>query len=447
MPLYALVDGNSFYASCQIAFQPWLKHRPVVVLSNNDGCIVAANDLAKQLDRHYFKQRNLGAGGYHAAMPNSMMFQPYYKVAGLLKKHDTVVFSSNYELYEDMSHRMHRITAGFAERQAIYSIDESFLDFGNLTLEAAERHARKLRQTVDQYLGLPVAVGLGRSKTEAKLANRLAKKLSYSNGVFNLGNLSEKAHDALLKTLEVGEIWGVGKRMANRLHEQNIHTAYDLKHADSKTVRRLYSVHLERTVQELNGQACLPFYDAHPYKRQIISSRSFGRNITDLQEMRQAVTYHVCKAAEKLRRQQCRCTSLSVHIRTADHSFKPTYRNQQSIVWIRPSDDSIVLSRYAHQALRAIWQSGFDYAKAGVVLSDIEPWGTEQFDLFSPPEDLAAEQKSTNLMQLMDRINRHNGQNSLQLGSSGLLNNSWKMRRNLMSPRYTTQWGELLTVN
>ncbi|WP_319380969.1 Y-family DNA polymerase [Thiomicrorhabdus sp.] len=446
MPLYALIDGNAFYASCQIAFQPELKHRPVVVLSNNDGCIVAANDLAKQLDRHYFKQRNLGAGGYHAAIPNSMMFQPYYKVAGLLKRHNTAVFSSNYELYEDMSQRMHRITAGFAERQAIYSIDESFLDFGNLTFAAADQHARRLKQTVQQSLGLPVAVGIGRSKTEAKLANRLAKKLQYNHGVFNLGSLSEQAHDALLKTLEVGEVWGVGKRLASSLYEQNIRSAYDLKHADGKLIRRQYSVHLERTVQELNGQACLPFYEAHPYKQQIISSRSFGRSVTQLQEMRQAVTHHVCKAAEKLRRQQCRCTSLSVHIRTADHTFKPTYRNQQTIVWIQPTDDSIQLSRYAHQALQAIWQTGFDYAKTGIVLNNIEPWGNEQFDLFAPPENPETERKSAVLMQLMDRINRQKGQNSLQLGSCGLQNSAWKMKRNLMSPRYTTQWDELLTV-
>jgi len=449
MPIYALVDGNSFYASCQIAFDPALKHRPVVVLSNNDGCIVAANQLAKQLDQHI--QRPFGKGGYHAAQKNSMMFQPYFKVAPLLKKHNAAIFSSNYELYADMSQRMHRITAQFGSKQEIYSIDESFLDFSGIAQQALTQHAQTLKQRVNQWIGIPVAVGIASTKTLAKLANHLAKKQVDLEGVLDLTTLSDSTKDALFKQVKVSSIWGVGKALSKQLEANQIKTAYDLKYANVKTIRKAFSVNLERTVLELNDQACLPFNetpeDSPLNKQQIISSRSFGQLVDNFDEMRQAVASYTAVAAEKLRQQKACCKMISVHITTPPYREKiAQYHNQISLPLIYPSDNTLLLTKVAIRALKHIWRPNFQYLKASITLSQISPKGALQIDLFAPNPQFSANPKSDKLMQAFDQINQKMGKGTLQLASCGGQQPTWKMNRNLMSARYTTRWNELLVV-
>jgi len=447
MPTYALVDGNSFYASCQIAFQPALKNHPVVVLSNNDGCIVAANQIAKDLEKNLKQTRNYGAGGYHAAVPDSMMFQPYFKVAPLLKKHHTVIFSSNYELYADMSQRMHSISAQFASRQEIYSIDESFLDFSSIPKQALLEHANALKQRVYQWIGIPVAVGIGRSKTEAKLANHLAKKIPQYNGVLDLSNIAADTREALYRKVKVGSVWGIGKRLSKQLIANNINTAYDLSCANRKTLRKQFSVNMERTVRELNGEACLRFDETPDDKKNIVSSRSFGHLVSDFDAMRAAVASYTATAAEKLRAQNSVCQLITVWITTPPYQKQhPQYRNQISIPLIYPSDSTILLTKLAHRALKQVWQPGFQYQKASVMLSKIQPKSALQVDLFAPDPLFSGNPKSDRLMQTVDRLNRQMGKQTIQLASSGLQNKNWKMNRRLMSPRYTTRWEDLLKV-
>jgi len=446
MPTFALIDGNSFYASCQMVFDPSLQKRPVVVLSNNDGCVVAANALAKSLDQQ--QSRHFGEGGYHAARSDSMMFQPYFKVAPLLKQHNTAVFSSNYELYADMSQRMHTIIGQFSPHQEIYSIDESFLELSSLCIENLSDYGQQIKQRVRQWIGIPVAVGIAPSKTLAKLANHLAKKQPDLNGVLDFTTLSKSTQTALLKTVKVGSIWGVGKRLSQQLEANQILTAYDLQQACPKAIRKQYSVNVERIVQELNGQACLLLNETHPNKQQIVSSRSFGNLVTDYDSMKQAVASYTATAAEKLRKQKSRCKRLSVFITTHKHKAdKPQYRNVYQIPLIYPTDNSVLLSKMAIRALDHIWLAGYEYQKAAVTLSELSDKGALQTDLFAPNPKFSGNPQSDKLMQVMDQLNLKMGRNTVSLANTGLQQqNRWKMNRNLMSPRYTTQWGELLRV-
>ena len=443
MPIYALVDGNSFYASCQIAFQPELKNRPVVVLSNNDGCVVAANQIAKQLQKDQSAPQNYGSGGYRSATPESMMFQPYFKVAPLLKKHNTVVFSSNYELYADMSQRMHKITAQFASRQEIYSIDESFLDLTQIPKEELTEHGLKLQKRVQQWIGIPVAVGIGYSKTQAKLANHLAKKIPNSNGVLDLTGLQEDSLNTLYKQAKVSSVWGVGRRLSKQLINNGIKTAYDLKTANTKTLRKQFSVNMERTIRELNGEACLKFHETPDDKQNIVSSRSFGTLVTEFEEMRQAVSSYTATAAERLRTQNSCCQMITVWITTPPHQKRyKQYNHQISIPLIYPSDSTILLTKLAHRALKQIWRPGHHYQKASVMLSKIQPKTALQTDLFAPDPQYSGNPKSDRLMNTMDLLNKKMGKHTVQLACNGTHKN-WTMNRRLMSPRYTTRWEDI----
>ncbi|MEA3405324.1 MAG: Y-family DNA polymerase [Pseudomonadota bacterium] len=404
MPTFALIDGNSFYASCQMVFDPSLQNRPVVVLSNNDGCVVAANAIAKSLDKQ--QDRNFGQGGYHAARTDSMMFQPYFKVAHFLKKNNAAVFSSNYELYADMSQRMHSIIGQFSPHQEIYSIDESFLDLSSLRIQNLTHYGQQIKQRVGQWIGIPVAVGIAPSKTLAKLANHLAKKQPDLNGVLDYSALSESTQTALLKTVKVGNIWGVGKRLSQQLQNNQILTAYDLQQACPKAIRKQYSVNVERIVQELNGQACLLLNETHPNKQQIVSSRSFGTLVTDYNSMKQAVASYTATAAEKLRKQKSTCKRISVFITTHKHKTdKPQYRNLYQIPLIYPTDNSVLLSKMAIRALDHIWLAGYEYQKASVTLSELSDKGALQTDLFAPNPKFSGNIQSDRLMNVVDKLN------------------------------------------
>ena len=446
MPLFALIDGNAFYASCQMVFDPSLKNRPVVVLSNNDGCVVAANAQAKLLDKHLAQQ--YGQGGYHAARSDSMMFQPYFKVATLLKKHHTAVFSSNYELYADMSQRMHTIIGQFSPHQEIYSIDESFIELSCLPIKNLTEYGQTIKQRVAQWIGIPVAVGIAPSKTLAKLANHLAKQQPNLQGVLDYDSLSTSTQAALLKTIKVGKVWGIGKRLAQQLETMQILSAYDLQQACPKSIRKRFSVNVERIVQELNGQACLFLNETHPNKQHIVSSRSFGQLVTDYHFMKQAVASYTATAAGKLRQQKSVCKRICVSLNT--HKYKtnqPQYQNSYEIPLIYPTDSSVLLTKMAIRALKHLWLDGYQYQKASVTLSELSDKGALQADLFAPYPTFSGNPQSDKLMYVMDQLNKTMGKGTIQLANTGLqLQTHWQMNRSLMSPRYTTHWHELLRV-
>ncbi|WP_047257640.1 Y-family DNA polymerase [Chromobacterium subtsugae] len=418
MSQYALVDGNNFYASCERVFRPDLAGKPIVVLSNNDGCVVAASAEAKALGLR--------------------MFGPFFEIAGLCKHHGVTVFSSNYTLYGDMSRRMMAILAGHAPGQEVYSIDECFLDLTGVA--DAEALARRMRGDVLRRIGIPACVGLGPSKTLAKLANHIAKKQPRWDGVFSWDWLSAADADAMMAALPAGKVWGVGPRLAGKLEALGIHTALQLKQADPHQIRRQFSVTLERTVAELNGVNCLRLDEVAPARQQILSSRSFGEKPRDLNVLAAAISHHVSHAAEKLRQQNSVAGLVAVSIRTSPFLGAP-YNGYVAMPLAQPSDDTITLARAALAGLRAVYRRGLLYQKAGVILMEISPRGIRQTDLFQQAPD----PRRQKLMQTMDAINREYGRNSLRLGAEALTKN-WEMRQDQRSPCYSTRLDQILRV-
>ena len=421
---YALVDGNNFYVSCERVFNPKLEGRPVVVLSNNDGCAVARSGEAKAL--------GIGMG------------QPWFQIQEMEHTHGLVALSSNYTLYADISNRMMGILGAFAPQQEVYSIDECFLDLSGMPMELTD-YAQEIRQRVLQWIGIPTCVGIGASKTQAKLANHIAKKRPEWNSVCDLTAQNESRIDHLMDSIEVAEVWGVGRKLNEQLNALNIHTALDLIRADPKFIRRRFSVVLERTVWELRGISCMNLEDISPPKQQIISSRSFGKPVWYLPDLKQAVTAYMSRAAEKLRKQHSVAQAVQVHIRTSPFRMdKPYYGNSITLSLITPTDDTRILVKRVIQGLEQIYQPGHDYQKAGVMLLDIRPKGQGHInDLFAG--DMTAVQqtgKADQLMQVMDAINNRMGKHTVKLAREGFAPH-WAMKRNKHSPAYTTNMSQL----
>lgn len=416
----ALIDCNNFFVSCERVFQPQLENRPVVVLSNNDGCVVARSQ----------EVRDLGV----------KMAVPWYQIRELAERHGIIALSSNYTLYADMSNRVMRLLADFSPHQEVYSIDECFLDLGGFKHIDCTVHGQHIRKLINQYLGLPVCVGIATSKTLAKLANHVAKKRPNYAGVCDFNALSANTLDALLSTIAVREVWGVGPRIGARLIDMSITTVRELKYAPPKMIRTQFGVVLERTVAELNGEACLTLEEVAPAKQQIMSSRSFGEYVYTLEDLAQAVVTYTTRAAEKLRRQASLAGAIQVYIRT--NPFKanaPQYQQSLLVPLPTPSDDTRQLVRAALFGLRRLYRPGFAYQKAGVILSEFTPLAQRPRTLF---DDSAAQARSQSVMRVMDGINHMMGANTLHLLGEGL-EKSWKMRRNHKTPNYTTRFDEI----
>lgn len=412
----ALIDCNNFYVSCERAFKPSLEGRPVVVLSNNDGCVVARSQEVKAL--------------------GVKMGTPWFQMKGLAQQHRILALSSNYTLYADMSNRVMSVLAGFSPDQEVYSIDESFLDLTGFEHRDLTTYAQSMRQTVRQWTGLPVCVGIGPSKTLAKLGNHIAKKRPEFAGVCDLNALAAERKAAIFGEMEVREVWGVGGRIQARLAEVGIHTVRDLQQADPKSIRAQFSVVLERTVAELNGVSCLSLEEIAPPKKQIMCSRSFGEYVHDLDGLRQAVTAYATRAAEKLRREQSLAGAIQVFIRT--NPFKegsPQYQRGLIFPISAPTEDTLELVNAALKALRLIYRPGFAYQKAGVMLLDLIPASRRHPTLFDDPERLA---RSRRLMQTLDHLNRRMGSGTVRLLGEGT-DKTWKMKRSNLSPSYTTR--------
>ncbi len=423
MSTFALIDGNNFYVSCERVFNPKLIGKPVVVLSNNDGCAVARSQEAKAL--------------------GIKMAVPWFQMQSLAEKHGIIALSSNYALYADMSNRMMTILGEFSSNQEIYSIDECFLSMGGLNTDLTA-YGQEIRRRVKCWIGLPVCVGIGPTKTLAKLANHIAKKQPRWQGVCDLGQLSEFALNDLLAQIKVGEVWGVGRRIQEKLVSMGINTVLALKQADAAFLGRRFSIMTQRIVMELRGVSSLQLEHVTPARKQILCSRSFGTPVTQLVELQQAITSYITRAAEKLRNQSSLSGAVHIYIRTNPHRQKDAQYNQGITVTLMESScNTLRLVQAGLWGLRRIYRLGYRYIKAGVILMDLMPAGMRQAALFVDHiknEDAAA------LMQTVDLINRKMGKDSIFLAGAGIEKN-WHMKRRNKSPCYTTEWQELVEAH
>ncbi|EUL36433.1 DNA polymerase V [Klebsiella aerogenes] len=420
--VFALCDVNSFYASCETVFRPDLRGRPVVVLSNNDGCVISRSAEAK---------------------PFVKMGEPYFKQKDIFRHHGVVCFSSNYELYADMSNRVMTTLEEMSPRCEKYSIDEVFCDLtGVRNCRVLTEFGHELRATVRQRTHLTVGVGIAQTKTLAKLANHAAKRWQQqTGGVVDLSNAERQRK--LMAALPVEEVWGVGRRIAKRLETMGIRTVLQLADTDIRFIRKHFNVVLERTVRELRGEPCLELEEFAPVKQEIICSRSFGHRITEYEEMRQAICSYASRAAEKLRQEHQYCRFISVFVKTSP--FAPDeryYANNASVTLLTPTQDSRDIIAAATRCLDAIWQSGCRYQKAGVMLGDFYSQGVAQLNLF---DENAPRKNSQKLMEVLDRLNAEDGRGTLYFAGQGI-QQPWQMKREMLSPRYTTRYSDLPTV-
>lgn len=424
MTSLALIDGNNFYVSCERVFQPELEGKPVVVLSNNDGCVVARSQEVRAL-----------------GVP---MGAPWFKLRDLAKQHGIIARSSNYTLYADMSQRMHSVIGQFAPEQEIYSIDETFLDLTGFRQDLVE-YGLQIRQRVRQWTGIPVCVGIGSSKTLAKLANHSAKKALLSemaNGVVDFNQLSGQELSQLFGTIDVGEVWGVGRRNKERLYGIGINTVKDLRDSSISRIKNEFNVVLARTVAELNGESCLALEEVAPPKQQIVSSRSFGQPVYLLDDLNEAVVSYASRASEKLRKQNHVAGAIQVFVQT--NPFKPDepqYNNAVTVKLVKPTDNVFRLSEAALYGLKRIYKQGYAYKKAGVMLMGLYPANQVPVDLFTglyEPET----KRDKNLMATLDEINAKMGRGTVRSAGEGI-QKAWAMRSDNRSKAFTTDWEQL----
>lgn len=420
--MFALCDVNSFYASCETVFRPDLKGRPVVVLSNNDGCVIARSAEAK---------------------PFVKMGEPYFKQKEQFRRQGVICFSSNYELYADMSNRVMTTLEELSPRCEIYSIDEAFCDLtGVRNCRDLTDFGREIRETVLRRTHLTVGVGIAQTKTLAKLANHAAKQWQrQTGGVVDLSNLERQRK--LMALLPVDEVWGVGRRISKKLEAMGIKTVLQLADTDIRFIRKHFNVVLERTVRELRGETCLGLEEFAPVKQEIVCSRSFGGRITEYHEMRQAICSYASRAAEKLRGEHQYCRFISAFVKTSPFALnEPYYGNSASVKLLTPTQDSRDIIAAATRCLDAVWKDCFRYQKAGVMLGDFYSQGVAQLNLF---DDNAPRKNSEKLMEVLDHLNAKNGKGALYFAGQGI-QTAWQMKREMLSPRYTTRYSDLLEV-
>jgi DNA polymerase V len=420
---FALVDCNNFYASCERVFEPKLEGRPIVVLSNNDGCIIARSNEAKAL--------------------GIKMGVPYFKLKNLITQNGVVVKSSNYPLYGDMSSRVMKVIGEYSPVQEVYSIDESFIDLMRLPLNLMD-HMHSLRRRVKSWTGIPVCVGVGSTKVLAKLANRIAKKYPRFDGVFDIDDLSYERYCKLLKSVEVGDLWGIGRQSAKKLNRIGIHTSHDFYQSDVGVIETLLGVNGKKIYKELYGSSCIPIEAIPPARQQIVSSRSFGCDLKDFDELNQALTNLTRKAVNKLNNHQLATTTITVFIYTNPHKKdKPCVHLSKTVGMTTAIQDQSQIIPLVAQILRLIYKPGHSFYKGGLVLGNLTK-NYQQQDLFSITQNsqiqTMARQKSNTIRSVNKRFNE-----SIKYASE-LGNNRWLPRADFKSNRYTTSWTELLVI-
>ncbi|MFJ4344125.1 translesion error-prone DNA polymerase V subunit UmuC [Pseudomonas sp. NPDC089401] len=418
--VFALIDCNSFYARCERVFRPDLAKTPIVVLSNNDGCVIARSYDAK---------------------PFVKMGEPYFQAKEKLRRHGIVAFSLNYALYGDMSERVMSLIESMVPAAEVYSIDECFADITGMT-GSLTQFGRDIRAKVLRCTGIPVGVGIARTKTLAKLANHTAKRLqAQTGGVVDITD--DFKRDWVLRNTEVKEVWGIGRRMTVYLESMGIHTAMELAKADPRMLRDKFSVVVEKTARELAGTPCLELDEADPPKQEICCSRMFGKRLTELIPIKQAVATYAGRAAEKLRVQGSVCKRMRVSIRTG--MFNPNELHFAKGVLVDlpyPTNDTLLLTRAATEAVERVYQAGYRYSKAEVLLLDLRQPGEFTDDLFAVTQPVA----SGRLMSALDEINDRYGRGTVRAGSVPRIPD-WGMRREMMSQSYTTRVDQLWTVS
>ncbi len=414
----ALVDVNNFYASCERLFRPDLKGRPIVVLSNNDGCVVARSAEAKAM--------------------GIKMGVPYFQIRDSYEAQGGIWFSSNYALYGDMSQRVMTILEGMAPAVEVYSIDEAFIELSESWAGDLTAYGRQIRERVQQWTGLTVGVGIGPTKTLAKLANYAAKKWPATGGVVDLRDEARRAR--LMAITPVEEVWGIGRRLTAKLESQGIRTVAELVSADAKSLRRRYGVVVERTVQELRGISCAELEERAKAKQQIICSRSFGERITQIGAMHQALAGYMERAAEKLRAEGQRCRHVTLFIRSSPFSERETYySNQISTKLQTPTSDTRDLLALIEPLLRRIWRDDVRYMKGSVMLTDFTPTNMHRGNLFTNDQQGP---RSEALMQVIDQVNQGR-LGKVYFAAKGRDAREWMMKREQLSPRYTTNISEI----
>ncbi len=414
--MYALCDVSAMYASCEKVFDPSIRNKPVVVLTNNDGCICAACPIAKRL----------GVG---------KKFVPYFTMKDQLNAVGAVIRSSNYELYADLSQRMMDTCARFAPHHHIYSIDECFLYYGQYQpSEGWQAHATHIRKTVWKEVRLPIGVGVGATPTLAKAANHASKRIEGFRGVAVIDH--ETMRRKILMQMDVTDVWGIGRRLGRRLHELGIKTAWQLACSKPALMRKHFSVLVENTVHELNGITKLSWDDVRAPKQQIYSTRSFGKRVTSKEVLQQALLSHVTIAASKLRRQNGLAKTMQVFVSNSPHDETPFYRQACLHRFEVPTSDTLVIARAVSLMIDQLYRAGVRFYKCGVGLVELVDAAGYQTDLFSISSDNPA------LMQCMDQINKRYGRNTLHIAGQGI-EPKYAMRRAFLSPQYTTRIADI----
>jgi DNA polymerase V len=421
-PIFALVDCNSFYCSCERVFQPKLQRRPLIVLSNNDGCAVSLSDEAKML--------------------GIKMGDVYFKIKDLIQKHQVAVQSSNYALYGDMSSRLMNTLSSFVPEMEIYSIDEAFLSFQGMEHFDLVQYSHQIKETVYQYTGIPTCIGIAPTKVLAKVANKIAKKNKQkTQGIFDLRDEDKK--NRALQNFPVEDIWGIGRSSAKKLYEHKIKTAFDLMNTDTEYIRKILTVVGSRLVQELRGNSCIDLQTDLENRKQILSSRSFGQRVQDIEHLKESIAHHISIASEKLRSQNLVCQSLTVFIQTNHFKVNSAqYFNSASIHLPTATSYTPKLIKHAFSILEKIYRPGFDYKKAGILLNDLSLKTHIQTDFFSTHDTPREEQ----YMSVIDGFNRLHGKHTLKFAACGI-SPVWKMMSKMKSPCFTTRWNDIPTIS
>ncbi|HFG6797262.1 TPA: DUF4113 domain-containing protein [Acinetobacter baumannii] len=425
--VFFLIDVNNMYVSCERVFDPYLNDKPVIVLSNNDGCAVARSNEAKSL--------------------NIKMGVPLFQIKDIVQQHNVIVLSSNYAMYAEMSRRFHSILASYvtAEEVEPYSIDECFVDFSayekNFDLEKV---GQQMRQQIWKWLGLPVCVGIGRSKTEAKIANHIAKKNLGFNSVCDLVNMDPCNKEYYFGQIDVSEVWGVGRKHAKKLQGMGINTVLDLACAEPREMQKRFSIVMARTIYELQGISCLEIEDTPPSKKQIIKSCSFGTKVTELIDLQEAIAMHAQEACKRLRDDESLCGCLIVFVQSSPFDENvPFYNKSITGSFSQPTDCALDFVKAATKMVSHIYKEGIKYKKCGVILTGLEPKSGHTYDLLT---DFDAIEKKEQLMKALDNVHNKFGKKKLGISTCYVPGRNWSMSRDKLS-RNPFLWDELLTIN
>ncbi|ATZ62970.1 Y-family DNA polymerase [Acinetobacter bereziniae] len=422
--IIALIDINNCYVSCERLFQPKLNDKPVIVLSNNDGCAVARSQEAKDL--------------------GIKMGVPLFQIKDIVEKHNVVVLSSNYAVYEEMSNRFTRTIKTFVSEKdvEVYSIDETFVELTSYKNQDLNLLVTLIKNTLLQWLGLPVCIGIGRSKTEAKIANHIAKKNKYLNGICNLHEMDPCSKETLFQQIDVSEVWGVGRKHSKKLHSLNIKSVFDLAVADPAFIQSQFSVVMKRTVLELQGTACIELEEVAPDKKQIVSSRSFGQRVTDKDALSEAMSSYIQNAVKKLRRQNglTGCVIAFAHSNPFD-TKKPFYKASVSVSFPEPTDSAAQIIKSVLKKIDEVYKEGVEFKKCGVILTCIESKSRYVPDLLA---DYDAIQRNESLQSVLEQVDEKFGK-KLAIGPCLLKDRTWSMSREKLTQNYFS-WDGLLEV-